>query len=595
MTKLYNILVIASLTVLVGLCSYFEVFYTTDKLFTDRLYQKTSILNNNIKIIAIDEKAIAEYGPYGTWSRQIYADLNKFLNSNEDTKPAVIGYDITFVNNMDLEGDKAFADSCRLIGNVVVAENIVFEPAIISKDGRDYLDLMNVKGIEYPYDFLNESTDSGFTNTAQDKDSYIRQAIAFINYNGNPVYSFPFVIYKNYASQNNINVQMPKLDRYNRFGFRYSSKPGEFEHFSLSDVLSGKYDNAVFKDSIVLIGAYASGLQDAYNVPVKRQNQMYGIEIHANIIQALLEGKTNVNANPFYTAVGLSAAALVIFILLKRLNAVYGAAALIISIVIQNFTGIFLFRAGFNFSFISLVIFSILFYIVQLINNYMLEIFQRRKIVSAFKKYVEPKIVEQVYKKGNFEVKLGGEKRHIAVLFVDIRGFTSLAEGLNPEAVVEILNEYLALTTKAILENGGTLDKFIGDATMAVFNAPFDLDDYIFKAVKTAMDITVSADSISNRFFDKFGVNIGFGIGINCGEAVVGNIGCEFRMDYTAVGDTVNIASRLEGIAPKSKVYISSDVYEAVKDRVSADNVGAISLKGKQKDVVVYSVDSFID
>ena len=121
-----------------------------------------------------------------------------------------------------------------------------------------------------------------------------------------------------------------------------------------------------------------------------------------------------------------------------------------------------------------------------------------------------------------------------------------MSESLNPEEVVEILNEYLALTTNAIFKNGGTLDKFIGDATMAVFNAPFDLDDYIFKSVCAAKDIAAGSEMIDEMFKERFGKSVSFGIGVNCGEAVVGNIGCEFRMDYTAIGDTVNTAARLE-------------------------------------------------
>ena len=156
--------------------------------------------------------------------------------------------------------------------------------------------------------------------------------------------------------------------------------------------------------------------------------------------------------------------------------------------------------------------------------------------------------------------------------------------------MVSILNEYLALTTSCIFGQNGMLDKFIGDATMAVFNAPFDLDDYIFRAVKTAIDMRAGAEELSKRLLAQFGKKVSFGIGVNCGEAVVGNIGCDFRMDYTAIGDTVNTAARLESRAGAGEILISQAVYEGLKDRIAVEEVGEMELKGKSKAVMVYRV-----
>ncbi|MGN0691952.1 MAG: adenylate/guanylate cyclase domain-containing protein, partial [Oscillospiraceae bacterium] len=207
-----------------------------------------------------------------------------------------------------------------------------------------------------------------------------------------------------------------------------------------------------------------------------------------------------------------------------------------------------------------------------------------------FKKYVAPQVVEEIAKKGGYHIRLGGENRNIAVLFVDIRGFTPMSESLEPEQVVDILNSYLNLTTNSIFANGGTLDKFIGDATMAVFNAPFDLDDYVYRAVKTAWDIVSGGNAIESKFLERYGKSVSFGVGVNCGPAVVGNIGCDFRMDYTAIGDTVNTAARLEANAKRGQVLISESVYEQVKDRVTVEPIGEIPLKGKSKGVFVYSL-----
>ena len=152
------------------------------------------------------------------------------------------------------------------------------------------------------------------------------------------------------------------------------------------------------------------------------------------------------------------------------------------------------------------------------------------------------------------------------------------------------MNEYLALTTASVLGNEGTLDKFIGDATMAVFNAPFDLEDYLYEAVATAWDIKSGSEKLEKKLMEQFGRTVSFGIGVNCGDAVVGNIGCEFRMDYTAIGDTVNTAARLESRAKPGQILISEKLYKALEDRIEAEEVGEMELKGKSNKIMVYSV-----
>ena len=218
------------------------------------------------------------------------------------------------------------------------------------------------------------------------------------------------------------------------------------------------------------------------------------------------------------------------------------------------------------------------------------EVIHRKKVLSAFKKYVAPQVVDEISKQKDFKIILGGENRNIAVLFVDIRGFTPMSESLEPEQVVGILNEYLQLTTQAVFHNGGTLDKFIGDATMAIFNAPFDLEDYIYKAVCTARDIATGSAELEQKLMERFGRSISFGIGINCGNAVVGNIGCEYRMDYTAIGDTVNTAARLESKAGPGEILVSEAVYEHLRGRVRMEYVEKMMLKGKKEGVNVYRV-----
>ncbi len=369
----------------------------------------------------------------------------------------------------------------------------------------------------------------------------------------------------------------------------YAGKPYDYEHISLCRLLDGSVDPRIFNGCIVLVGAYAAGLQDNFSVP-NSSDLMYGVEIHANIIQGLLDGKTPVPANRMSAAIISAFLAAAAYLISRRFKikastpctAVIAAGYVGFSVV-SNLNGI-------TYPILYAPLFSVLGYLLNLLRKYAEQSAEKRRMTAAFKKYVAPQVVEEISRSGKYHIKLGGENRHIAVLFVDIRGFTPMSESLEPEQVVDILNSYLNLTTNAIFSNGGTLDKFIGDATMAVFNAPFDLDDYVFRAVKTAWDIVGGGNAIEEKFLEKYGKSVSFGVGVNCGSAVVGNIGCDFRMDYTAIGDTVNTAARLESNAKRGQVLISGEVYEQVKDRITAEPIGEIPLKGKSKGVFVYSL-----
>lgn len=588
MVKGIRLLAVVALTFF--LC-YSQCLYSFDKMITDQIYQAPSVTNSAIKIIAIDERTIQTYGDISTWSREIPAQLVEKLNADPENAPAVIGFDVMYVTEKEAEGDERFARACAAAGNVVTAVNIVMEDKLsLQDDGSLSVDNMHVKLVEYPYASLKEVADYGFANTTQDRDGYIRFGLWHMETGEEEILSLSARVYQRYCEKLGMTVQQPKLVSGNAFGFTFSGKSGGYEVISLCDVLDGKIDSRVFRGSIVLVGAYAPGMQDSYNVAVQRGQQMYGVEIHANIIEAMLEEKTFIPVSPMGYALAVSLIAAVFLLIARKIKPIPLTAVLLGVIGLNVLAGKLLYSRGYSVGMAELPLVLILIYLYQVIAGYLREVMKRRKVMDAFKKYVAPQVVEEISRKGDFQMILGGENRHIAVLFVDIRGFTPMSESLQPEQVVEILNEYLTLTTTAIFKNGGTLDKFIGDATMAVFNAPFDLDDYIYRAVCTALDIASGSDALEKKLMARFGKSVSFGIGVNCGPAVVGNIGCDFRMDYTAIGDTVNTAARLESNAKRGQILISSDVYEAVKDRIEASEIGVIPLKGKKDGALVYEV-----
>ena len=250
-----------------------------------------------------------------------------------------------------------------------------------------------------------------------------------------------------------------------------------------------------------------------------------------------------------------------------------------------------LYNAGYYWKCLLPFVFVLLVFLVRVAMGYLTERVRKHKILSVFRTYMAPQVVDELGKSGNYEIELGGRDRQIAVLFVDIRGFTAMSEGLSPEKIVAILNRYLGMVTEAVFKNGGTLDKFIGDAVMAVYNAPLDVEDYACKAVQTGLDIVAAVDGVNVELRKEFGIEIACGVGVHSGRAVVGNIGCSYRMDYTAIGDTVNVAERLESIAKGGQVLISRDLYEQVQDRYNAVFVGSQSLKGRQEGMDVFLVE----
>jgi len=214
---------------------------------------------------------------------------------------------------------------------------------------------------------------------------------------------------------------------------------------------------------------------------------------------------------------------------------------------------------------------------------------EKQHIHGLFGRFVAPEVVKEIIS-GGLEVNLGGVVKEITALFVDVRGFTAFSESNAPEKVVAMINRYLALTSRSIQQNSGTIDKFIGDATMALFNAPNDVPDHALCAVKAAWAMKLGSAEVQTEIMREYGVDLQFGIGINTGTAVVGNMGSEFRMDYTAIGDTINTAARLEANAAKGQIIISEATYQQVKNFFDVEDLGIINVKNKAVGIQIYNV-----
>ena len=570
--------------------AYFKPFSSLDYRITDSLYSKLRRTNSDIMIICIDEDTLNEYGSFTSWSRDKIADTINYLYSEPGNEPIAVGLDITYQGDLNEEVDKKLAEACSGNKKIITSSPIVFK-GTIERGENDEINYnsFNINLIEYPYDLLRKEVTPGYTNAFLSTDSISRCSISSFDYNGTTINSFSYELAKLYADYKKIEIPSINADENGLFRFFYAGKEKEFPHVSLKTVLSGNIPVSEFKNKIVLIGAYATGMQDSYFVTSDAGNSMYGVEIHANIIQSLLDGKTAKNFNNLYYC--LIVAVLIFIVAFASIYIENFVLSLIIPallMVAHIFVGILLSNNGLIITQLFAIIPLALLIIAIIVNRYVKEFRKRKQITKVFSRYMDPKIVSNLAKDDNNIIDLTGETRDVSVLFVDIRGFTSMSENMDPKEIVLILNEYLELVTNCIFKHGGMLDKFIGDAAMAIFNAPVDQKDYIFESVACAYDIAKGSEELSKKLMDKYGKSVSYGVGVHCGKAVIGNIGSKTRLDYTAIGDTVNTSSRIEGKAGKGEVLISKEVQEALCDRIIVEDAGLIELKGKTNLTKVY-------
>lgn len=575
------------------------LLYRADNALDDALYQQEKVLDGNIFVIGIDARSLEELGPFQTWGRSYMAQAVDVLNSDPDCRPAVIGIDVLYAGYTDEEEDNALVEALGRYGNVVTAGAANFTSAMVTEtDGSFYMDDYYVDSYDAPFDELAEVTTTGHINAMYDVDGIMRHAIQAIDLpDGNTVYNFGYEIYKKYCEYHGIEADAtPPVDKRNNWYISYSGKPGAYyDDFSFSDLMNGNIPVEIFADSVVLIGPYAAGMMDYVVTSIDHSEVMYGIEYQANIVDALLrnEFKQEVSDTP-----QLAALFIVVFLLtLLSYKQKVKTSTLLWLIVVGGYIAAakLFYNNGYLLHILWIPAFATFIYITLIAFNYFKASKERRQITNIFKHYVAPEIVNELLKNKE-ALELGGKMTDIACLFVDIRGFTPMSELLTPPQVVEILNRYLDLTSGCIIKNGGTLDKFVGDATMAIFNAPLPQEDYIYKAVKTALDMVENSKQLSEELQQKFGRTVQFGIGVHCGQAVVGNIGASIRMDYTAIGDTVNTAARLEANALGGQVLISRAVADALEGRIKVTSLGnSIKLKGKSEDFEILRLDGLVE
>lgn len=573
--------------------------YRVDNMAADALYQRPGAASGQVVVIGIDAASLEELGVF-PWPRDVLAAAIENLNADEANRPAAIGVDVLFVGETSPAADAALVAAAGQWGNVVVATSANYAAQLVEgEDGAFAMDPYAIAGYDEPFPALAAVTGQGHINAMLDEDGYMRHGLLAIDLPGGArVPAFHEALYQMYARAMELDPgDAPPTGERHSWYIDFTAEPGYFsDGVSVADLVAGNIPAGYTKDKIVLIGPYASGMMDYTFTPIARAELMYGVEFQANAIENLLNGQFKKEAGSLWQALVLFA--LCFFCALMFYKRRLWVCALAWVALCLGWLGLCLAAYGGGLVLHPLWVplaLTVLF-VAAVAVNYLMAAREKRKVTDTFKKYVAPEIVNEILKEGTDVLVLGGKMSDIAVLFVDIRGFTPMSEELPPEEVVAILNRYLELTSACIMRHKGTLDKFVGDATMAFWGAPLPQEDPVYRAVCAALDMVEGSRALNEELLEKSGRTVGFGIGVHCGPAVVGNIGAPMRMDYTAIGDTVNTAARLESNAPSGKIYISRAVADALAGRVAARSLGdSVRLKGKAEGFEVLELEGLTE
>jgi adenylate cyclase len=570
-------------------------------------------------IAAIDEKSINRLGRF-PWSRAVWGRVVDRL-TEEGAK--VVVFDVFFTEPENVESDDLFQKAIRRNGRVVLPVVFDFSEAGYKESG--FTDQQQegmtpsayavIKHVDQPFSPLTARmvlpTLSRFSSVANtlahinmipDRDGTLRWEMLAIDYQGDfyaPIGLQAARLYRDLKSEDLaidyrgevlLGDTVIPTDEHGRMLINYRGPSGTFPVYPISDIVDRTTPAGTFKDKIVLIGATAIGIYDLRVTPFSPN--MAGIEKHASVVDNILHGdfihrtETSVHFLIFLFAVVLG-------ITLPRLGAKAGAALFVL--FFAGYVGIvfYLFVAKgvwFNLVYPASALFF--GYTSQTAYRFFMEERRARDIRKMFSSYVSKRIVDELIRDPS-KAKLGGDRKEITVLFSDIRGFTAFSEKHQPEEVVSLLNEYLGAMTEIVFEHEGTLDKFVGDAIMALWGAPVGQPDHAERAVRCALAMIVRLKELQAKWAAEGRYVIDIGIGINTGEMVVGNMGAEGKkMDYTVIGDNVNLGARLEGLTRKynNHIIISEYTYERVRDIVRATELDSVTVKGKEKPVVVYDL-----
>ena len=575
------------------------------KTFDYLLANEEKTLSEDITIIAIDEAAIEKYGQF-PWSRDILADI---IIKLRQYPTGIIVMPILFSEEDRFGQDEFFCET--LMFGTVIAQTGTSQkrksnpvPRGVAKIGDPLPFLYEWEGMVGPLPKLAECTSGvGVINTAPEIDGVVRRVPLLMRI-GDEVYPNMAIevirvavgdpSYQVKADMNGVvAMRVPGYDTINtdenaRIWVRWNK---DFRVVSASN--DKEFPQAA--GTTVIFAMTAEGLGGVIATPTGEQ---YDYVVSANTLQTILDGETISRYDSLIELI-LAFATGCVIVLVCRFLPYWAIALVLVGITSSAFYYItFAFQSQqlFDISWILVTAFVVAFHSTFL--RFILEFRLKQQIRKQFEKYLDPRQVAILVKDPS-KLKLGGERKEMSFLFMDIVGFTPISEYYknkdDPEGLVNVINDYLNRMSKIVLKNGGTIDKYMGDCIMAFWNAPLDCPNHAEMAVKTSIECAEETDKIKEEFKQKGLPDINIGSGVNTGTCIVGNMGSEMRLDYSVIGDAVNLAARLEAQTrnykdEKGKVtptLYSSYTKEQLKDIKSVE-VDKIKVKGKEELITIF-------
>ncbi|WP_456406462.1 CHASE2 domain-containing protein [Caldithrix abyssi] len=607
-----------------------DLFYTYEAKTYDwrikKKFEKRPTIDDII-IVDIDERANQKLGKYSQWPRKYHAQIVDFLHR---AGAMAIGLDILYDRDIwQPDQDREFVRTVREAGNVYTA--IYFAKA----DSDNWLPVMKSEpeGFEaerFYYtmplenasrfrreermesrfvELLNASRGVGHVNFNGDIDGIVRRNHLFTNFNHHLYPTLGFKIFMDALGVDSVlfdvRNQVMNLYRENErlmgiptdeYGNMYINWAGPFKTFryiSFYDVLKAEERNLppeIFKNKIVLLGTSLAGLYDLRNVPFQRA--FPGVEIHANIIYTLINQNFITKMNEKSTLLLLILIGVVLGLILIRTKPLFSVAfSIVLGFLYVIVVTIIFFEQNYWIEIIAPLMTILLSFSLIYVYRYITEEKDKRFIRSTFSHFVTKSVVDELLANPE-KIKLGGEKKECTVLFSDVAGFTTISEQLEPEELVQLLNEYLTEMTNIVFKYDGMLDKYEGDAIMAVFGAPIERGNHAYQACATALEMQEKLSAMREVWKRQNRPELYMRIGINTGPMVVGNMGSESRFDYTVMGDAVNLGARLE---PANKIYgtnimIGEGTVKKAGDTIIVRPLDLLRVKGKTEPVWVYEL-----
>jgi adenylate cyclase len=556
------ILIALACSIILSFLFYFGFLSNIQLKLSDNLYGGKTPLDG-IVIVAIDDNSLQEIGRW-PWERENFAKAIDYLDEAK-----VIGIDVAFFEPSTLEQDILLGEA--LSDKIILPVEFI---KFAEKDGK----VIGTELLEPIEELANAKT--GYVNIVTDRDGVTRAVNMDISEEHE---NFAYAIYKEYWKK--------EIDeKPSRFLVNFAGKPGSFRYYSMTDVIHERIAKEEFKRKLVLIGATSPDLHDDYFVPTSGGKAMPGVEVHANTIQTLINQDFLKHQPRLSVMVMIFALALLTTFLVSRINIAGATAMAAVFVIAYLFVTIKVFSYGLILNIIYAPLSIVSTYLATILYFYVSEKKEKQKVYGAFKKYVSPVVISDIMKHPE-KLKLGGERRDITVFFSDIRGFTSISEKLSPEKLVKILNEYLTAMTDIVMKHEGVVDKYIGDAIMAFWGAPLTQPDHAKMAARTALDMIKRLEELKIEWKKQNFPEINIGIGLNSGQAVIGNMGSYDRFDYTAMGDSINLGSRLEGLTKqyRVKIIISETTKDQLKGFITRE-LDLVAVKGKNKPIKIYEL-----